>query len=77
MSQEQLDQKSRKWQNVQGRRFGAARKTAYVDTGKQSLPPEHIRKILKDHGDMSNRCVTTPARWSASALFWARVSASR
>lgn len=55
MSQEQLDSKSRKWQNQQARRFGSSRKTAFVDTGKQALPAEHLRKILKDHGDMSNR----------------------
>jgi pre-mRNA-processing factor 8 len=55
MSQAELDQKAKKWSALQARRFGGARKTAYVDTGKQELPPEHIRKIIKEHGDMSNR----------------------
>lgn len=48
MSQEQLDAKARKWNSLQSKRFGSARKTGYVDTGKQALPVEHVRKILKD-----------------------------
>lgn len=50
MSQEQLDAKSRKWQSLQSRRFGSKRKTGLVDTGKQPLPVEHVRKIIADHG---------------------------
>ncbi|KIM63581.1 hypothetical protein SCLCIDRAFT_24027 [Scleroderma citrinum Foug A] len=26
----------------------------YINMGKQDLPPEHVCKIIKDHGDMSN-----------------------
>lgn len=51
MSQDQLDAKARKWNSLQGRRFGASRKTV-VDPGKQMLPPEALRRIIKDHGDM-------------------------
>lgn len=51
MSQDQLDAKARKWNSLQGRRFGATRKT-HVDPGKQMLPPEALRRIIKDHGDM-------------------------
>ena len=56
MSQPELAAKARKWKQMQGRKYGDRRgKTALVDTGKQELPPEHVRKIVKDHGDMSNR----------------------
>lgn len=58
MSQENLDAKARKWNSLQGRRFGSSRK-AVVDTGKQQLPPEALRRIIKDHGDM--RCVVAAA----------------
>jgi pre-mRNA-processing factor 8 len=51
-----LAQKSKKWTQTQSRRFGDRKgKTGIIDTGKQELPPEHLRKIMKDHGDMSNR----------------------
>lgn len=55
MSQEALDSKIRKWNSLQGRRFGSSRKTV-VDAGKQQLPPEALRRIIKDHGDM--RCAS-------------------
>lgn len=47
MSQDSLDAKARKWNSLQSKRFGSAKKTAFVDTGKQSLPAEHVRKIIK------------------------------
>ena len=28
---------------------------AVVDAQKEDLPPQHVRKIIADHGDMSNR----------------------
>ena len=56
---------------MQKKRYGEKRKGGFVDMGKQvrrsyiafasiftvfqDLPPEHVRKIIKDHGDMSNR----------------------
>lgn len=67
MSQEQLDLKARKWASLQSKRFGSSRKT-HVDPGKQSLPPEHIRRIIKDHGDMSNRKFRADKRVHLGAL---------
>jgi pre-mRNA-processing factor 8 len=68
MSQQGLDAKARKWNALQSKRFGSSRKTAYVDTGKQSLPAEHVRKILKDHGDMSNKKFRNDKRVHLGAL---------
>lgn len=36
--------------------------------GKQDLPPEHVRKIIKDHGDMSNRKFRNDKRVHLGAL---------
>lgn len=49
-------------------RYGNDRKTAYVDTGKQELPAEHLRKLLKDRGDMSNRKFRNDKRVHLGAL---------
>lgn len=69
LTKEQLMQKARKWQQSQSRRFGDRRgKTGFVDTGKQELPPEHVRKIVKDHGDMSNRKFRNDKRVHLGAL---------
>ncbi|KAG9119209.1 pre-mRNA-splicing factor 8 [Ceratobasidium sp. 392] len=35
--------------------YGEKRKASLINTGKQDLPPEHVCKIIKDHGDMSNQ----------------------
>jgi len=68
MSQEDLLLKTRKWNALQTRRFGNERRTAFVDTGKQELPAEHLRKLLKDRGDMSNRKFRNDKRVHLGAL---------
>lgn len=50
-----LEEKARKWQQLNQKRYGEKRKFGYVDTQKEDMPPEHVRKIIRDHGDMSNR----------------------
>ncbi|KAJ6578024.1 NUC069, PrP8 N-terminal domain-containing protein [Mycena capillaripes] len=50
-----VPQKSMKWIQMQTKRYGEKREGGCVDMGKQDLPPEHVRKIIKDHGDISNR----------------------
>ena len=69
MSPAELAVKARKWKQTQSRKYGERRgKTAFVDTGKQELPPEHVRKIVKDHGDMSNRKYRAEKRVHLGAL---------
>ena len=48
---------ARKWQQLNSKRYGSKRKFGYADSGKVDMPPEHVRKIIKDHGDMSNKKV--------------------
>ncbi|KAG0100716.1 Pre-mRNA-processing-splicing factor 8 [Podila epicladia] len=55
LSQEKLDEKARKWQQLQAKRYGEKRKFGFVAHEKADMPPEHIRKIIKDHGDMSSK----------------------
>ncbi|KAG0341501.1 Pre-mRNA-processing-splicing factor 8 [Podila humilis] len=55
LSQDKLDDKARKWQQLQAKRYGEKRKFGFVAHEKADMPPEHIRKIIKDHGDMSNK----------------------
>lgn len=50
-----IEERSKKWQQLQKKRFAEKRKFGFVDTQKDDMPPEHIRKIIKDHGDMSSR----------------------
>jgi len=71
LSQEEIDKKARKWRTTQRKRFSEKRKTgggAGIDFGKADLPPEHIRKIIKDHGDMSNRKFRNDKRVHLGAL---------
>ncbi|KAJ8312022.1 LOW QUALITY PROTEIN: hypothetical protein KUTeg_009395 [Tegillarca granosa] len=55
MSEERLQEKARKWQQLQAKRYSEKRKFGFVDAQKDELPPEHVRKIIRDHGDMTNR----------------------
>ena len=35
--------------------YAEKRKFGFVDAQKEDMPPEHVRKIIKDHGDMTSR----------------------
>ncbi|KIM55121.1 hypothetical protein SCLCIDRAFT_30555 [Scleroderma citrinum Foug A] len=41
---------------------------SYINMGKQDLPPEHVHKIIKDHGDISNCKFCNDKRVHLSAL---------
>eukprot|EP01083_Nonionella_stella_P133277 405152_1 len=50
-----FDQKARLWEKLNRKRYGEKKRFGVVETQKAQMPPEHVRKIVKDHGDMSNR----------------------
>ncbi|CEF99518.1 RNA recognition motif, spliceosomal PrP8 [Ostreococcus tauri] len=52
---EAMMEKARKWQTLNAKRYSSTRKFGYVEPAKEEMPPEHVRKIIKDHGDMSSR----------------------
>lgn len=55
MTEEKLQEKSQKWHQLQTKRFAEKRKFGFVDAQKEDMPAEHIRKIIRDHGDMTSR----------------------
>jgi len=50
-----LDQRAQKWAQLQKKKYATTKKFGYAAAAKEDMPPQHIRKIIKDHGDMSNR----------------------
>ena len=66
-SQELLD-RARKWSQLNVRRYGEKRKYGYVETPKEDMPSEHVRKIVKDHGDMSSKKFKADKRVYLGAL---------
>ena len=74
ISEERLQEKAQKWQQLQTKRFAEKRKYGFVDgeyynyfkfvfcitfqfltAQKEAMPAEHVRKIIRDHGDMTSR----------------------
>ncbi len=47
--------KARRWQKLNQKRYGAKRKFGFVEVQREDMPPEHLRKVVKDHGDMSSK----------------------
>ncbi|KAL7692648.1 putative tetratricopeptide-like helical domain superfamily, ribonuclease H-like superfamily [Plasmopara halstedii] len=50
-----LEERSRRWDKMNAKRYGEKRKFGFVESVKDDMPPEHVRKIVKDHGDMSSK----------------------
>lgn len=46
---------ARKWQTINSKRYAEKRKYGYTQAQKEDMPPEHVRKVIRDHGDMSSR----------------------
>ncbi|KAJ6171891.1 hypothetical protein N7470_000958 [Penicillium chermesinum] len=55
-------QKKHEWLRSQRNRFGEKRKAGFVETQKADMPPEHLRKIVKDIGDVSQKKFSTEKR---------------
>lgn len=50
-----LDERAKKWQKMRVKRFGQQIKASVVSLEQAYMPVEHLRKIIKDHGDMSSK----------------------
>ncbi|KOS16755.1 Pre-mRNA-processing-splicing factor 8 [Escovopsis weberi] len=61
-------QKKKEWLRNQHNRFGEKRKAGFVQTQKADMPPEHLRKIVKDIGDVSQKKYTNDKRSYLGAL---------
>ena len=55
LTEEELESKVRKWKQLNSKRYGERKKFGYVQAEKEEMPPEVLRKIIKDHGDMSSK----------------------
>ncbi|KAF2197078.1 pre-mRNA processing splicing factor 8 [Delitschia confertaspora ATCC 74209] len=60
--------KKKEWLRQQRQRFGEKRKTGYIETQKVDMPPEHLRKIVKDIGDVSQKKFSSDKRSYLGAL---------
>lgn len=63
-----FEQKKKEWLRIQKNRFGEKRKKGYVDTQKVDMPPEHLRKIVRDIGDVSQKKFSADKRAYLGAL---------
>ena len=61
-------QKKKEWLRSQRNRFGEKRKGGFVETQKADMPPEHLRKIVKDVGDVSQKKFSSDKRSYLGAL---------
>ncbi|KAK3692020.1 NUC071 domain-containing protein [Podospora appendiculata] len=61
-------QKKKEWLRTQRNRFGEKRKGGFVETQKADMPPEHLRKIVRDIGDVSQKKYTSDKRSYLGAL---------
>ncbi|PSS13165.1 hypothetical protein M430DRAFT_68297 [Amorphotheca resinae ATCC 22711] len=61
-------QKKKEWLRMQRNRFGEKRKGGFVETQKADMPPEHLRKIVKDIGDVSQKKFSSDKRSYLGAL---------
>jgi pre-mRNA-processing factor 8 len=61
-------QKKKEWLRTQRNRFGEKRKGGFVETQKADMPPEHLRKIVKDIGDVSQKKFSSDKRAYLGAL---------
>ncbi|KAF4332526.1 pre-mRNA-splicing factor spp42 [Fusarium beomiforme] len=63
-----FSQKKKEWIRAQRNRFGEKRRGGFVQTQKADMPPEHLRKIVKDIGDVSQKKYTNDKRSYLGAL---------
>ncbi|OJJ86899.1 U4/U6-U5 snRNP complex subunit PRP8 [Aspergillus glaucus CBS 516.65] len=61
-------QKKNEWLRTQRNRFGEKRKAGFVETQKADMPPEHLRKIVRDIGDVSQKKFSNEKRSYLGAL---------
>jgi pre-mRNA-processing factor 8 len=62
-SEEDFEEKSRAWQKLLAKKYAERKPSTAVSTKKPAeakaaaleMPVEHLRKIVKDHGDFSSR----------------------
>lgn len=62
----ELEARAKQWTQIQKKRFRASKHT--ITPTKVEMPPEHLRKIIRDHGDLSSRTVAADKRSHLGSL---------
>ncbi|KAJ2595642.1 pre-mRNA-splicing factor 8, partial [Coemansia sp. RSA 1804] len=55
LSHGEVDRKAQEWRKLNSTRYDTKRRMGFAEQEKSDMPPEHLRKVIKDHGDMSAR----------------------
>eukprot|EP01080_Neovahlkampfia_damariscottae_P009220 gene9221-1307_t len=63
-----FEMKGKKWEQINTKKFVSKRKVGYQETLKSDMPPENLRRIVKDHGDLSNKKFRNDKRVYLGAL---------
>jgi hypothetical protein len=77
-----LEEKAKRWSKLQSKRYSHRKRFSAISSNgsnptnstqvqKDSLPAEHIRKILQDHGDMTSKRYASDKRIYLGALKYA------
>ncbi|KAK4522662.1 hypothetical protein GAYE_PCTG14G0552 [Galdieria yellowstonensis] len=66
-----LEEKAKKWARLAKSRYAEKRKFGFVDVLKEDMPPEHLRKIIRDHGDMTHKKFAREKRVYLGAMKYA------
>ncbi|EGF81600.1 hypothetical protein BATDEDRAFT_16367 [Batrachochytrium dendrobatidis JAM81] len=66
--EEKLAEKAHKWKVMNSKRYAQKRRFGVSETQKENMPQEHLRKIVKDHGDMSSKKYRNDKRIYLGAL---------
>lgn len=66
ISPEELKARAQKWQAGRQQKRPAAK--GFVAPPKAPMPPEHLRKVIKDHGDLSSKKFAKDKRIYLGAL---------
>ncbi|GME72043.1 unnamed protein product [Ambrosiozyma monospora] len=64
LSEKELQIRSQQWLQLQKKRFceSKVQKGTFVHSSKIEMPPEHLRKIMNDQGDLSSKKFTQEKR---------------
>ncbi|TPX47926.1 hypothetical protein SeLEV6574_g02344 [Synchytrium endobioticum] len=55
LDDQKLLDKSKRWQQLNSKRFSDKKRSGFAETQKENMPPEHLRKVIRDHGDLSSK----------------------
>eukprot|EP00948_MAST-09A_sp_MAST-9A-sp1_P002883 g2883.t1 len=63
-----LAAKALKWKKSRAQKFGKRNRSNYVAPPKSLMPPDHLRKIMRDHGDLHSKKFRADRRVYLGAL---------